>query len=35
VLGEGDDAEALEISMVENLLWQDPDEVTLVDDADA
>lgn len=28
VLGEGDDAEALEISMIENLLRQDPDEVT-------
>ncbi|PKP95811.1 MAG: chromosome partitioning protein ParB [Alphaproteobacteria bacterium HGW-Alphaproteobacteria-14] len=28
VIGEGDDAEALEISMIENLLRQDPDEVT-------
>lgn len=28
VLGESDDAEALEISMIENLLRQDPDEVT-------
>jgi ParB family chromosome partitioning protein len=28
VLREGDDAEALEISMIENLLRQDPDEVT-------
>ncbi|MXP30162.1 ParB/RepB/Spo0J family partition protein [Porphyrobacter algicida] len=28
VLGEGDDAEALEISMIENLLRQDPDQVT-------
>lgn len=28
VLGEGDDADALEISMIENLLRQDPDEVT-------
>ena len=28
VLGEGDDAEALEISMIENLLRQNPDQVT-------
>ena len=28
VIGEGDDAEALEISMIENLLRQDPDELT-------
>lgn len=28
VLGPGDDAEALEISMIENLLREDPDEVT-------
>ena len=28
VLGAGDDAEALEISMIENLLREDPDEVT-------
>jgi len=28
VIGEGDDAEALEISMIENLLRQEPDEVT-------
>lgn len=28
VLGSGDDAEALEISMIENLLREDPDEVT-------
>lgn len=28
VIGEGDDAEALEISMIENMLRQDPDPVT-------
>jgi ParB family transcriptional regulator, chromosome partitioning protein len=28
VLGEGDDAEAIEISMIENLLRQNPDQVT-------
>jgi ParB family chromosome partitioning protein len=28
VLGEGDDAEALEVSMIENLLRQNPDQVT-------
>jgi ParB family transcriptional regulator, chromosome partitioning protein len=28
VLGDGDDAEALEVSMIENLLRQNPDEVT-------
>lgn len=28
VIGTGDDAEALEISMIENLLREDPDEVT-------
>ena len=27
-LGEGDDAEALEISMIENMLRQNPDQVT-------